>query len=177
MATETEQLKRNAEDQISRLITQLSDLEELREELDDDEYAETKAETLQQLQEFKASVDKMTSGSMTLQDELGAMKLAIQAAISQAFKTPEVIKMFALKQPAQLRERLAYLQREHKLGNVGLTPYTQQAVEILTALKKLKQTLSDEELAFIKKHMSDDLAAFEAVDDEKLAGEQFLKSR
>jgi len=31
MATETEQLKRNAEDQISRLITQLSDLEELRE--------------------------------------------------------------------------------------------------------------------------------------------------
>ena len=85
------------------------------QELDDDEYAETKAETLQQLQEFKASVDKMTvrpqptchptqpkfalmgwagraaqSGSMTLQDELGAMKLAIQAAISQAFKTPEV---------------------------------------------------------------------------------------
>jgi transcriptional/translational regulatory protein YebC/TACO1 len=31
MATETEQLKRNAEDQITRLITQLSDLEELRE--------------------------------------------------------------------------------------------------------------------------------------------------
>jgi len=53
----------------------------------------------------------------------------------------QVIKMFALKQPAQLRERLAYLQREHKLGNVGLTPYTQQAVEILTALKKLKQTV------------------------------------
>jgi hypothetical protein len=49
--------------------------------------------------------------------------------------------MFALKQPAQLRERLAHLQREHKLGNVGLTPYTQQAVEILTALKKLKQTV------------------------------------
>jgi hypothetical protein len=31
MATETEQLKRNAEGQITRLITQLSDLEELRE--------------------------------------------------------------------------------------------------------------------------------------------------
>ena len=32
---------------------------------------------------------------------------AIQAAISEAFKTPEVIKMFAKKQPGQLRQRLA----------------------------------------------------------------------
>jgi len=32
---------------------------------------------------------------------------AIQAAISQAFKTPEVIRMFAKKQPRQLRTRLA----------------------------------------------------------------------
>jgi hypothetical protein len=32
---------------------------------------------------------------------------AIQAAISEAFKTPEVIRMFAKKQPGQLRDRLA----------------------------------------------------------------------
>jgi len=32
---------------------------------------------------------------------------AIQAAISDAFRTPEVIRMFAKKQPGQLRERLA----------------------------------------------------------------------
>lgn len=32
---------------------------------------------------------------------------AIQAAISQAFKTPEVIRLFAKKQPGQLRTRLA----------------------------------------------------------------------
>lgn len=32
---------------------------------------------------------------------------AIQAAISKAFKTPEVIRMFAKKQPGQLRQRLA----------------------------------------------------------------------
>lgn len=38
------------------------------------------------------------------------MQLATQAAISQAFKTPEVIKLFALKQPSQLRQRLDQLQ-------------------------------------------------------------------
>lgn len=32
---------------------------------------------------------------------------AIQAAISQAFRTPEVIRLFAKKQPGQLRTRLA----------------------------------------------------------------------
>ena len=32
---------------------------------------------------------------------------AIQAAISEAFKTPEVIRLFAKKQPGQLRQRLA----------------------------------------------------------------------
>ena len=35
------------------------------------------------------------------------MYQAIQAAISDAFHTPEVIRMFAKKQPGQLRERLA----------------------------------------------------------------------
>ena len=44
---------------------------------------------------------------MTLVNELNRMQLAIQAAISEAFKTPEVIRLFAKKQPGQLRQRLA----------------------------------------------------------------------
>jgi len=62
---------------------------------------------------------------------------AIQAAISNAFKTPEVIKMFAKKQPGQLRERLANLKRDVKLQKITEGVFNQQAVEILTALKKL----------------------------------------
>jgi hypothetical protein len=46
---------------------------------------------------------------MTLVSELGGMRLAIQGAISEAFKTPEVIKMFANKQPAQLRMKFEQL--------------------------------------------------------------------
>jgi len=37
------------------------------------------------------------------------MRLAIQGAISEAFKTPEVIKMFANKQPVQLRMKFEQL--------------------------------------------------------------------
>ncbi|KAK3743419.1 hypothetical protein QZH41_011535 [Actinostola sp. cb2023] len=108
--TETHKLKQNLEEQLDRLVAQLSDLEECREDLDDDEYEETKKETLEQLKEFKVSLDKMLAGDMTLVDDLSSMQLAIQAAISQAFKTPEVIRMFAKKQPGQLRQRLAEVQ-------------------------------------------------------------------
>ena len=38
---------------------------------------------------------------------------AIQAAISEAFRTPEVIRMFAKKQPGQLRERLAQVSLQY----------------------------------------------------------------
>ena len=49
-SAETEKLKQNLNDQLERLVQQLQDLEECREDLDDDEYEETKKETLDQLQ-------------------------------------------------------------------------------------------------------------------------------
>jgi len=42
---------------------------------------------------------------------------AIQAAISEAFRTPEVIRLFAKKQPGQLRERLAQVSLIIAVGN------------------------------------------------------------
>lgn len=54
---------------------------------------------------------------------------AIQAAISQAFKTPEVIQMFAKKQPDQLREKLSQIDRDQKIGKLALDVYTQQKVK------------------------------------------------
>ncbi|XP_028438618.1 protein LZIC isoform X2 [Perca flavescens] len=107
--SETGKLRQNMEEQLDRLMQQLQDLEECREELDEDEYEETKKETLEQLSEFNDSLKKIMTGDMTLVDELSGMQLAIQAAISQAFKTPEVIRLFAKKQPGQLRTRLAEL--------------------------------------------------------------------
>lgn len=46
-----------------------------REELDDEEYEETKKETLEQLSEFNESLKKLMSGNMTLVDELGGIQL------------------------------------------------------------------------------------------------------
>ncbi|XP_073877051.1 protein LZIC isoform X5 [Macaca fascicularis] len=102
--TETSKLKQNLEEQLDRLMQQLQDLEECREELDTDEYEETKKETLEQLSEFNDSLKKIMSGNMTLVDELSGMQL---------------------------------MDRDLMVGKLERDLYTQQKVEILTALRKL----------------------------------------
>ncbi|XP_026966060.1 protein LZIC isoform X2 [Orcinus orca] len=184
--TETSKLKQNLEEQLDRLMQQLQDLEECREELDTDEYEETKKETLEQLSEFNDSLKKIMSGNMTLVDELSGMQLAIQAAISQAFKTPEVIRLFAKKQPGQLRTRLAefpdqgsnprplhwkadsllldhQMDRDLMVGKLERDLYTQQKVEILTALRKLGEKLTADDEAFLSANAGAILSQFEKV--------------
>jgi hypothetical protein len=159
--SETEKLKQNLEEQLDRLVAQLSDLEEAKDEMDADEYEETKGETLEQLKEFNESLSHLADGNVTLVDELSRIKLAIQAAISQAFQTPEVIRLFAKKQPGQLRQRLTDLQRDQKMGKISGSTYTQQAVEILMALRKLGDKLTASELDFLTANSTTALSEFE----------------
>lgn len=63
---------------ISGLILWINDVScwiFFREELDADEYEETKKETLEQLSEINDSLKKIMSGDMTLVDELSGMQL------------------------------------------------------------------------------------------------------
>ncbi|KAL7976206.1 hypothetical protein Chor_008303 [Crotalus horridus] len=163
---ETSKLKQNLEEQLDRLMQQLQDLEECSE------YEETKKETLEQLSEFNDSLKKIISGNMTLVDELGGMQLAIQAAISQAFKTPEVIRMFAKKQPGQLQTRLAEMDRDLIVGKLGRDLYTQQKVEILTALRKLGEQLTPNDEAFLSTNAGTALSQFEKVSTDLGSGDK-----
>lgn len=172
--TETSKLKERLEEQLDRLVAQLSDLEECRAELDEDEYEETKRETLEQLREFQQSLAKIVSGDMTLVDQLSGMQLAIQAAISDAFRTPEVIRMFAKKQPDQLRERLSQLQRDAKIGRLTEDELAPQKLEILAALKKLKASLLPEEEHYLEKHASKALLDFDQVGEDAADASRLL---
>ncbi len=89
------------------------------------------------VQEFDAQLKKMMDGDVTLVSSLGQVKLALEAAIKSAFQTPEVIRMFAKREPAALRARLAKLQEDHKLGRLPTAAFRTNAVEVLVALKKL----------------------------------------
>ncbi len=77
---ETDKLRANIQDQVNRLLTQLQDLEELKEELDEDEYKQTKEETLQQMREFQTFLKKTIGGNMTLVSEFGSVQLVTSSS-------------------------------------------------------------------------------------------------
>ncbi|KAF4532630.1 hypothetical protein B566_EDAN011543 [Ephemera danica] len=117
----------------------------VQDDLDEEEYEETKSETIEQLKEFNDSLSKMMSGNMTLVDKFGSIQLSIQAAISAAFQTPAVIRAFIKKEPEQLRQRLAQLERDIRLAKVDQNEGSKQKIEILKALQQLGESLTPSE--------------------------------
>ena len=114
----SDHLIRNARDQLDRLIRELKDIEDCKNDLDHYDYRDALEEVLEQLREFKESLDKMTSGNIQLTDDTTAMRLAIRAAVSEAFKTPEVIRMFASGRPDDLRQKLSKVELDLKVLKV-----------------------------------------------------------
>lgn len=55
-----------------------------RDELDQDEYEETKQETMDQLKELNDSLSKLVNGDISLINSLGAVQL-VNIKISQSF--------------------------------------------------------------------------------------------
>lgn len=91
---ETAKLRTNIQDQLNRLITQLQDLEELREEMEPDEYRETKEETLQQMREFQAFLRKTAAGDLSLVNDLGSIQL-VRALYNNDNNPPHQQQFFA----------------------------------------------------------------------------------
>lgn len=156
------------EDQLKRLLTQLEDVEHMKEELDEEEYQSTRKvtpppfhimrlidrrlsqDTVEQLQEFEQSLSKMLAGNITLVDHLNAAQLAIQAAIRDN-ASPDILQMFLKKENGAMRTRLSSLESDYKLGRINQAVYEAQAIGILGLLEKLKEPLSVAELAFLNK--------------------------
>ena len=86
-------------------------------------------------------------------------------AAAQAFKTPDIIRLFARKQPAVLRRRLGEVEREGALGRLDAALVVQQKLEILGALAKLGEQLDPAELAFFEAESDSSLRQFSAVSE------------
>jgi hypothetical protein len=152
---ETQRLKANIEDQLNRLLTQLQDIDDNRDDFDDEnEYQENRNDTIQQMKEFEISLHKMKEGNMTLVDDIGRYQLAIQDAIRTAFKSPEVMKMFAKRENGALRTRLNTIQQDHRLGKLSSDDYLMMSAEIIGALEKLGEPLEPHERSLLENVIS-----------------------
>ena len=121
------------------------DLEEMKDDLDEEEYEATKSETLDQMKEFQTSLNNMLEGNITLVSEMGSVQLAIQAAIQSQFKSEEVKSSFTKKESEGLRRKLGTLDSDYKLGRLKEDFYYSQAGDILTKLENLGETLTEAE--------------------------------
>ncbi|XP_043800143.1 protein LZIC-like isoform X2 [Apis laboriosa] len=121
--------------------------------LDAAAYEEAMQLTKEDLQEFNESLQRLISGDTTLIDQLGAIQLAIQAAISEAFKTPAVIRMFGKRETSQLKNRLAQIEYDMKLGKITKEVCDLQRAEVLNALRQLGEKLELQELQLLEKLM------------------------
>uniref|UniRef100_F6V9U2 Beta-catenin-interacting ICAT domain-containing protein n=1 Tax=Ciona intestinalis TaxID=7719 RepID=F6V9U2_CIOIN len=64
---------------------------------------------------------------------------------------------------------LQWNERDFKIGKLVKDDYNQQKVEILTAVKKLGDTLTTEEQMFLSQNSSTSLSNFQNVDDSSEA--------
>ncbi|KAG8244290.1 protein LZIC-like isoform X2 [Homalodisca vitripennis] len=138
---------------------------------------ESKADTMEQLEELNVKLKKHLAGDMTLVDQLSSMQLATQAAISKAFQTPAVIRMFARREPQQLRERLQAVERDLKLGKLSSNAADREKAEILSALRQLGEKLTPAELHFISDQTDNQTSLgknfrFEQVTEDASVGER-----
>ena len=72
--------------------------------------------------------------------------------------------MFAAREPAALRRRLAALAEEAKLGRLAPAAAQAAAIEVVLALKKLGETLADDEAALLASATAAQRQGFEAAD-------------
>jgi hypothetical protein len=62
MSAQTDILRNNLHAQLDRLLDQLADLDQIKSEMDENEYNEARQDTVDQLEEFSKSLEKMKSG-------------------------------------------------------------------------------------------------------------------
>jgi hypothetical protein len=168
---ETTQLKKNIEGQLARLMTQLSDLEEMKEDMEPEEYDSERQATLDQLQEFEKSLEKMLEGNISLVDEIGAMQLKIQIATKEAVQSQgNAAKMFEKKGVSALRGRLAVIQQELKTKKISSATFDAECIDIITRLEK-EDTLTVGEKELLKQAKT--VSGFEkVVEGDVVAREQ-----
>ena len=78
MSAQTDALRKNLNVQLDRLLEQLTDLDQMKEEMDADEYKEARQNTVEQLEDFGKSLEKMKSGGeggLSLLDDVQRMQL------------------------------------------------------------------------------------------------------
>ena len=101
-------LKKNINDQLERLLSQMNDLEEVKndESFSPEEYEELKADTLKQIQEFESFLTRQASGDLVFQQITEAQR-RMEDAKSKAFGVKDLQQKFLGHEAEGIRIQIA----------------------------------------------------------------------
>lgn len=139
----------------NRLLTQLRDLEDMKADLEEDEYQQLRGETLDQLKDFEASLERTVGasggadGPNPLMDDVEKARRAVQETIRSAVASSGAKESFAKKESVALRGRLASLQESLRLGSLSPEVFEIERRSILTALQAMGEQLTDLERGYL----------------------------
>ncbi|GAB0100960.1 Beta-catenin-interacting ICAT domain [Sergentomyia squamirostris] len=145
-----EVLIQNLGTQLDRLVAQLKDLEEAKEDLDEDEFEAMKEETVDQIKEFNERLERMNQGDVTLDTKLSQMKKSIRKAIATSFNTVEMIKMFGEQNATDLEKQLLVVDEDFRLRKITQDQMETKKGDILAKLKAQGHPLSPKDCQFIE---------------------------
>lgn len=161
-----EAIIKNLENQLERLIRQSADLEDCKNDLTKEEYDSMKEETLEQIKEFTATLDRLNKGDVTLNSKITLMRDVIRKAIANSFNTIEMIRIAGDQSLSEQANQLASLEESYKLKKISTSEYESKKREMLLQLANLGYCLSPADKLFLEnKTDSEIFESMRAIDD------------
>ena len=152
--------------QITRIKTELADLEEMKDDLSPDEYQEMNSENLKELAEFTEKLNTVKGDSNILLSANAIKQNEISKETKKTSIAKESIKNYKAVDVKRIRSELSELSKLLKLKSLTLEKYNLQAGELIFGLQKGGVQLSDEELKILEEVGPNNLKAFMEVKEE-----------
>ena len=163
-------LLKNILDEINRLNETLLDLEKYKDELTEEEIAQTKEDTLKQLIETQKILEKMKTGELTTNTEIDKAKKKMLEITGRNYSVKELLDKYLTTETEGLREKLRALIHMKEMKKVSEQEFNSNVLQILQIISK-NTKLNDEEQALYNKISKGNLSGFQedkGIDQAKL---------
>ncbi|KAL5281394.1 hypothetical protein ACFFRR_005035 [Megaselia abdita] len=145
----------NLENQLFRLVDQVKDLKDCKEELSSDEFGLIKDDIVDQSQQFNENINRFHLRDIVLNSRFFEFKLTLRKAIGDIFNSYEMQKIFGAHDE-KLFQQVIKLEEELKMKLIDQSSFMNKKSMILV---KLQEPLDGEE------KLSEESSIFPEQDD------------
>lgn len=122
--------------ELHRLVDQLKDLEDCKDELSSEEFDYIKDDALEQVQEFSKSINDYQKKNSSMLNRFTELKDALRQAIGESFNAQDMIEMFGIHD-GELLQKLIKLEEDYRLNKIDRDFFLDERAKILLKIQDL----------------------------------------